>query len=107
MRPFLQLLQRWIGTRLVFPLFLMGAVAGYADDRDDKLKELEKKYEFLEQKYRDLERRLEGGPASDKSKAASTVSIGASGFSMRSADTNFTLRFRGLVQMDSRSYVDD
>jgi len=35
------------------------------------------------------------------------LSAGANGFAFRSADSNFTLAFHGLVQADSRSFFDD
>ena len=40
-------------------------------------------------------------------KAAASISAGASGFAFRSADSNFVVRLRGLLQLDSRWYVDD
>lgn len=85
-----------------------------ADEADDKLKALEKRYESLEQRYRALEEKiatLEKGrpqPAQQPlTNPAATLAIGPSGFMMRSADTNFSLRVRGLLQTDSRSYLDD
>ncbi|HYE33035.1 MAG TPA: porin [Methylomirabilota bacterium] len=74
-----------------------------------RIRELEQKLESLEQKYRILERKLEIGDeaASEKSKTAPAVTIGASGFTMRSADTNFVVKIRGLLQMDSRWYIND
>jgi phosphate-selective porin OprO/OprP len=85
-----------------------------ADEADDKLKALEKRCESLEQRYRALEEKiatLEKGqpqPAQQPlTNPAATLSIGPSGFMMRSADTNFSLRVRGLLQTDSRSYLDD
>jgi phosphate-selective porin OprO/OprP len=35
------------------------------------------------------------------------VTVGSEGFAMSSADTNFVLRLKGLVQLDSRSFVED
>jgi phosphate-selective porin OprO/OprP len=74
-----------------------------------RIKELERKLEELDQKYRVLERRLEieGEAAAEKAKTAPSMSIGASGFNFRSSDTNFVLRIRGLLQADSRFYIDD
>lgn len=93
-----------------FPILcLLLATHADADERDDKIKALEKRYESLEQKYRELEKKLDAQEekASAKSKTAPTVSIGERGFSMRSADTNFVFRLRGILQLDSRTYVDD
>src|SRR5258706_163601 len=81
----------------------------FADERDDRIKALEKKLEDLDQKYRALERRLEGEPdkAAAKTKPAPALSIGENGFAMQSADTNFVLKLKGLLHVDSRTYVDD
>lgn len=80
-----------------------------AADDASRIQELEKRLEELDQKYRVLERRLEieQETADEKSKTAPSMSIGAQGFSYRSNDTNFVLRIRGLLQADSRFYIDD
>jgi phosphate-selective porin OprO and OprP len=90
-------------------VLLATAVSGFAADDATRIRELEKKLEELDQKYRVLERRLELGDeaASEKAKTAPAMSIGAQGFSYRSADTNFVLRLRGLLQADSRFYIED
>jgi phosphate-selective porin OprO/OprP len=94
---------------LATALFLP-ATPALADERDDRIQSLEKR---LEQ----LEKLLQAGPAkpepkpeptgdapkpADSPKPSASVAVGSSGFSLRSADTNFVLRFRGLVQVDSR-----
>jgi phosphate-selective porin OprO and OprP len=85
------------------------AVPAFAADDASRIQELERKLQDLDQKYRVLERRLEieGEAAAEKARTAPNMSIGAQGFSYRSADTNFVLRIRGLLQADSRFYVDD
>lgn len=92
-------------------LIALGVVVTPAFGADDatRIRELEKKLEELDQKYRVLERRLEieGEAAAEKAKTASSMSIGASGFNFRSNDTNFVLKIRGLLQADSRFYIDD
>ena len=95
-------------------LLLAGAIApslapGLAQEDAGRIKELERRLEELDQKYRVLERRLEieGEAAAEKSKTAPSMSIGASGFNFRSNDTNFVLKIRGLLQADSRFYIDD
>lgn len=45
--------------------------------------------------------------AAEKAKTAVSVSAGAGGFQIRSADTNFVLKLRGYVQADSRWFVGD
>jgi phosphate-selective porin OprO and OprP len=89
---------------------LAGAtLIGHAADPAERLSDLEKRYEALEQKYKVLERKLElqQEGATEKSKTSASLSAGASGFSFRSADTNFVFKLRGLLQIDSRTYVDD
>jgi phosphate-selective porin OprO and OprP len=91
-------------------LFVATAVApAFAADDAARIQELERKLNDLDQKYRVLERRLEieGETAAEKAKTAPAMSIGAQGFIYRSNDTNFVLRIRGLLQADSRFYIDD
>lgn len=63
----------------------------------------------LEQKVKILERNgeLDKEAATEKAKAAPTLSIGASGLQATSADTNFAFALRGLLQVDTRTFVDD
>lgn len=63
----------------------------------------------LEQKVKVLDRNRELGEevAVEKAKTAATVSIGASGFAVRSANTNFILKIRGYAQVDARFYPND
>ncbi|MBI4324523.1 MAG: porin [Chloroflexi bacterium] len=52
----------------------------------------------------DRKRELDQEAAAEKAKTTATVSAGAGGFSIRSADTNFVLRLRGGLQADGRFY---
>lgn len=65
--------------------------------------------EELQQKVRVLERKeeLELERKQEKSAAAPLVTAGASGFSLRSGDTNFLLKVRGYLQADGRFFLDD
>lgn len=45
--------------------------------------------------------------AAARAKETPRLTVGAGGFAMSSADTNFVLRLRGLVQVDSRTFFDD
>ena len=47
---------------------------------------------------------MEKEVAEEKKKATPTVSAGADGFWIRSAETNFALRVRGYGQFDGRYY---
>jgi phosphate-selective porin OprO/OprP len=100
-------------------LFAAGAYEIPADDRDDRIRALEKRVEQLEK----LLLKQEGtspsptpppeavagaGPvAVAPAKPGPILSVGASGFALRSADTNFVLRLRGLLQLDSHWSDDD
>lgn len=84
------------------------AVSAAADERDEKIQQLEKRLEMFEQKYHALEARLDKQEqASEKPKATPLVSVGANGFAMQPADTNFVLKLKGILHIDSRTYVDD
>ena len=85
-----------------------------ADERDDRIRALEKRVEQLEKILQEREARdakaaspIEMPKATEAPKPLPTVSIGSSGFIMRSADSNFVLRLRGLIQVDSRWSDDD
>lgn len=69
----------------------------------------ESKVEQLDQKVRIIERKaeLEQEAAAERSKTAARVSLGANGFSVSSADTNFVFKVRGYVQVDARGYVSE
>ncbi|MEO8426201.1 MAG: porin [Verrucomicrobiota bacterium] len=49
----------------------------------------------------------EPGLSGEATKQLPQIIVGSDGFLMRSADTNFVLRLRGLVQLDSRTFFDD
>jgi len=95
------------------PAVLVGGLASaptlFADETADTIKDLRNHIEQLDQKVRILERKteLDKEAASEKAKTAASVSAGASGFSIRSADTNFVLKLRGYIQADARFYADD
>jgi len=96
---------------LLLVVGLMTADCALADERDDRIRALEKRVEQLEKLLlqRDAKPALPGEapePAAAP-KPGPSLSIGASGFSMRSADTNFVLRIRGLLQVDSHWSDDD
>lgn len=63
----------------------------------------------LDQKVRVIERKqeLDKEAAAEKGKTAVSVTAGTSGFTIRSADTNFVLKIRGYMQADGRFYPDE
>ncbi len=92
-------------------LMMLAAHAALADERDDRIRALEKRVEQLEKLLQGREAKTavtgESAKPAESPKPLTTVSIGSSGFTMRSADTNFALRIRGLIQFDSRWSDDD
>lgn len=81
----------------------------WAQSADEDLKTLLQRVEELEQKVKVQDRKRELGDEAlaEKGKASASVSIGASGLQIRSADTNFVLKLRGYIQADARFYPDD
>ena len=63
----------------------------------------------LDQQIRivDRKREIAEEEATERAKSMPQISIGPKGFIARSADTNFVLRVRGLIQADSRTFFDD
>ena len=86
-----------------------GVKAVWAQSADVDVKALLQRVEELEQKVKIQDRKQELGDeaAAEKAKASASVSIGAGGLQVRSADTNFVLKLRGYVQADARFYPDD
>ena len=84
----------------------LGAFASHASAQSDDLKS---KVQELEQQLKILQRQVElqNEASAEKAKTTPIISAGASGFSFRSADSNFVLRVRGYLQADSRWYIDD
>lgn len=63
----------------------------------------------LDQKIRIVERNNELATEAAEARAMEQprLTVGANGFGLASADTNFALRLKGLLQLDSRTYFDD
>ncbi len=97
-------LKRWV----LIAAFL-SAQTGYvlAEDQNDELKKLKQQIEALAQKVKILERNkeLEGEAAEAKAKTLPSVTLGAGGLNVSTADTNFLLKIRGYVQADSRVFL--
>ncbi len=101
----------------LFQWALAGLLAGgisdtsvvHADSRDELIDQLRRKVEELDQKVRIFERNHELELAASEAQRRETpmVAIGSNGLAVRSADSNFVLRVRGLVQADSRWYPDE
>src|SRR2546430_14539910 len=80
-----------------------------ADDTADTINGLKLQIEQLDQKVRILERNreLEKETADTKPKDAPKISVGEKGFSFGSADGNFAINLRGVLQLDSRTFFKD
>ena len=84
--------------------------AGLSQNADSNSNEtLLRRIVELEQQVKVLGRKDEIAEetAAEKARTAASVSSGAGGFQIRSADTNFVLKLRGYVQVDSRWFVRD
>jgi phosphate-selective porin OprO/OprP len=70
---------------------------------------IEQRLDELEQEIRILKRQreLEHEAAQQKVQETPLITAGKDGFSMKSADGNFVLNLKGLIQFDSRWYLDD
>lgn len=100
-----------IAIAAVLCLFTVVPLARAADERDERIRALEKRVEQLEKLLQAQVGQAVPGtnvetPAT-AAKAMPTMSVGASGFTMRSADGDFALRIRGLLHIDSRWSDDD
>lgn len=82
----------------------------YADDNDSaELAALKAQLEELNQRILILGRKLEisGEEAAAKQKAAPVVVAGEKGFALKSADSQFEFKLRGLLQTDYRGFSGD
>lgn len=98
-------LNRWLlgtilGTQFVFTTFA-------AEDTD--IATLKQQIQDLDQKVRILEREreIDQQSASDTLKTQPRITLGASGFGFSSADSNFVATLHGLIQLDSRTFIND
>jgi phosphate-selective porin OprO/OprP len=94
-------------TTLVGAVVLTQALSAVAQDTD--VNALFRRIEELEQRVKvlDRNRELAEEAAAEKAKTTPKVSLGAGGFSVASADSNFTFKVRGYVQTDGRFYASD
>jgi phosphate-selective porin OprO and OprP len=98
--------------RILIVIIVLGSLAGssaWADEASDAISALREQIQALDQKVRVLERQreLEGEAAETKAREVPKISVGNSGLSVSSADTNFVFQLHGLVQVDNRTFFDD
>jgi phosphate-selective porin OprO and OprP len=102
---------RWFATGLVMTLFLATRASAQqpAADPPSQIDALAAKIEALDQQIRILQRRLEieKEQASEKAKVTPTVTAGKEGYSLRSAEGDFQVKFRGYIQADGRFVGDN
>ena len=96
-----------------FNRWLLAGIAGvqfslplFAAEDADTIEALKQQIQQLDQKVRILERNreIDQDAADAKAKTATKVSLGAGGFAVTSADSNFVFKVRGYVQTDGRFY---
>lgn len=93
---------RLLAATLIPGTVLMYSTNSIADASEDRV-------EALDQKVKVLERKLElaDEEAANKAKATSVASASDKGLSLKSADGNFELRLRGVLQVDNRTFLND
>ena len=98
-----------VRAAVVTAALLAGVASASADTTEDEIRALREQISALDQKLRVLERKQEikEEEAAAAKKKEPVVSAGAGGFGIASSDRSYDLRFRGLVQYDSRFFVDD
>ena len=99
-----------IAKQMMILVVAAGLVAPVlAADETTEINDLKQQVQQLDQKIRILERQkeLETEAATTKASESPKVSVGDSGLKVSSADTNFVMQIRGLLQIDNRSYFDD
>src|SRR5437868_4430290 len=108
-------LARLLSATAVVAVIVPGSTLRAADDdAAETIKALRQRLEELDQKIRVLERKNElrdeasaGQASGARTNASPILSIGSSGFTLSSADTNFVLKLKGVLQLDSRTFIND
>jgi phosphate-selective porin OprO/OprP len=70
--------------------------------KDQQIEELDQKLRIFERKQE-----LSAEDAAARAKTAPRITAGPNGFSFASADTNFVLSLKGVLQLDSRTFFKD
>lgn len=98
-----------IRTALVTSYLLVALPASQAQTQNDDIRALREQIRLLDQKLRVLERKSEisDEAAAAAAKAAPKITVNDKGFTLASADGANSIKFRGLVQLDSRLFFGD
>jgi phosphate-selective porin OprO/OprP len=83
-----------------------GADDAAAKAKDQQIQDLGQKVRVLERKG-EVDREAAAESAKEAAKTTPALMAGASGFSFRSADTNFVIALHGHLQLDSRTFFKD
>jgi phosphate-selective porin OprO and OprP len=88
---------------------LAGGQTARADATTDAINDLKQQIEQLDQKVRILERQkeIDTEAADTKAKEAPRITIGNTGFTAASGDSNFVFQLHGLLQVDNRTFFGD
>jgi phosphate-selective porin OprO/OprP len=94
--------------KIIWGVVMAGMSSGLLQ-ADGGAKSLEEKIDELDQKIRILERQRELAEEEKEAKKKTTpvLSVSEKGFQLESADKKFSLRLRGLLQVDSRNFLSD
>lgn len=96
-------------SALILAVTLTGVRTVRADERDEAIQSLREQIRLLDQKLRVLERKseLKEEEAASSAKTNPKITINDKGFTLASADGANSVKLRGLVQLDSRTFFDD
>ncbi len=88
---------------------LAGTYTVRADERDEDIKSLREQIRLLDQKLRVLERKseLKEEDAATAAKAAPKITVNDKGVTLASGDGANSIKLRGLVQLDARTFFGD
>ncbi len=95
----LRLVAACVGAQM---LTLCAAAQAPADQATNEIESLRKQIQALSQKIDELEQKQ--GAEMEKVTAAPFITAGETGFSMKSANSNFILNLGGFAQVDARDY---
>lgn len=97
-------------VRFIFVFLVWGLLAHTALGQDAVPRApVDERLDVLDKKIRVLERRLEldGENAATRAKEAAVLGAGKDGFTLKSADQQFTLKLGGYIQADARIFLRD
>ena len=105
-------LSQWVATAAIigapFHISFAQAIDATTNGTNENIQVLIQRINELEQKVKELERNREVDKEADqkKAKVTPTISLGANGLVVKSADSNFVMIAHGYVQGDARFYLD-